>query len=280
MLLALAAVPGLAAGQRRDSTAPPPPAVAAARLETAIAVDGRLDEEAWQRAPAATGLRQYQPNEGDPGSLPTDVRFLFDDRALYVGARLIQPAGVIAPLARRDQLLDASGNNGSFNSLTTDKLVVRLDPYHNHLDDAWFEVNPAESKGEQFNGDPSWDPVWEAATHVDSEGWTAEMRIPFSQLRFSRDRRQTWGLQIWRYVDSLNEQDMWSFRPRDDASGPAFYGHLEGLVIPRSPGSSKCSPMPSAGADSTGRPGRPLRSDNGRPATASAATSSTCSRRT
>ncbi len=113
------------------------------------------------------------------------MRFLFDDRALYVGARMIQPEGVIAPLARRDQLLDASGDNGSFNSLTTDKLIVRLDPYHNHLDDAWFEVNPSGSKGEQFNGDPSWDPVWEVATHVDSEGWSAEMRIPFSQLRFS-----------------------------------------------------------------------------------------------
>ena len=61
------------------------------------------------------------------------------------------------------------------------------------------------------------------------------MRIPFSQLRFSPDSRQTWGLQVWRYVDSLNEQNMWSFRPRDADSGPAFFGHLEGLVIPRQP---------------------------------------------
>lgn len=236
ILLVLPVVPAPAAAQRTDSTAAPPrPGVAAARLSTAVAVDGRLDEEAWQKAPVATGLRQFQPNEGAPESLATEVRFLFDDRALYVGARMIQPAGVIAPLARRDQLLDASGNNGSFNSLTTDKLVVRLDPYHNHLDDAWFEVNPSGSKGEQFNGDPSWDPIWEVATRVDPEGWTAEMRIPFSQLRFSPDPVQTWGLQIWRYVDSLNEQSMWSFRPRDAAGGPAFYGHLEGLVIPRQP---------------------------------------------
>ncbi|MEW5983115.1 MAG: DUF5916 domain-containing protein [Acidobacteriota bacterium] len=236
MLLALLAVPALAVAQSSgSSTTPPPPALEAVRLETAITVDGRLNEEAWLKAPAATGLRQYQPNEGDPASLPTEVRFLFDDRALYIGARMIQPKGVIAPLARRDQLLDASGDNGSFNSLTTDKLIVRLDPYHNHLDDAWFEVNPSGSKGEKFNGDPSWDPVWDVATRVDSEGWTAEMRIPFSQLRFSADALQTWGLQIWRYIDSVNEQDMWSFRPRDAASGPAFYGHLEGLAIPRQP---------------------------------------------
>jgi hypothetical protein len=236
MLLALVAMPAPAAAQRNGSTtATPPPAVAAVKLETAIAVDGRLDDEAWRKAPAATGLRQYQPKEGAPESLTTEVRFLFDDRALYVGARMAQPKGVIAPLARRDQLLDASGNNGSFNSLTTDKLVILLDPYHNRLDEAWFEVNPSGSKGEQFNGDPSWDPVWEVATHVDSEGWTAEMRIPFSQLRFSTEPLQTWGLQIWRYVDSLNEQAMWSFRPRDAASGPAFFGQLEGLAIPRQP---------------------------------------------
>ena len=98
MLLALVAMPAPAAAQRNGSTtATPPPAVTAARLETAIAVDGRLDEEAWQKAPAATGLRQYQPNEGAPESLTTEVRFLFDDRALYVGARMVQPEGVDRP---------------------------------------------------------------------------------------------------------------------------------------------------------------------------------------
>jgi hypothetical protein len=109
--------------------------------------------------------------------------------------------------------------------------VIRLDPYHNRLDDAWFEVNPAGARGDRFNGDASWDPVWESAVHVDSLGWTAELRIPFSQLRFSRDSVQTWGLQIVRYVDRLNEQNMWVFRPRNAASGPAFFGQLEGLAM-------------------------------------------------
>ena len=132
--------------------------------------------------------------------------------------------GVRAPLARRDQLLDANGNNGSFNSLTTDKLVVVLDPYHNHRDEAWFEVNPAGVRGDQFNGDQGWDPIWTAATKIDSLGWTAEMRIPYSQLRFSRDSVQPWGMQVWRYEDRLNEQDMWSFWRKSDAGGPAYFG--------------------------------------------------------
>ena len=143
--------------------------------------------------------------------------------------------GIRAPLARRDQLLAADGNNGSFNSLTTDKIAIALDPYHNHLDEAWFEVNPAGVRGESFNGDGSWDPVWEAAARVDAEGWTAEMRIPYSQLRFSRDEHQTWGLQIWRYADRLAERDMWSFWRRNAGGGPAFYGHLEGMTIGERP---------------------------------------------
>jgi hypothetical protein len=212
----------------------PPPVATAARRTSAITIDGRLDEAAWARATPVTEFRQSQPNEGAAASLPTEVRILFDDEALYIGARMTDPqgrAGIRAPLARRDQLLAADGNNGSFNSLTTDKIAVVLDPYHNHLDEAWFEINPAGVRGESFSGDDSWDPIWEGAAHVDAQGWTAEMRIPYSQLRFSRDTAQTWGMQIWRYADRLNEQDMWSFRKRNESGGAPFFGHLTGLTI-------------------------------------------------
>ncbi len=215
--------------------ADPPVAMAAAAPAGQIHVDGLLNEAAWRRATPIEAFRQYQPDEGAPASLATEVRVLYGPDALYIGARMQEPGGVVAPLARRDQLLDANGNNGSFNSLTTDKLIIDLDPYHNHLDDAWFEVNPAGVRGDQFNGDPSWDPIWEAATHVDSAGWTAEMRIPYSQLRFSQDSVQTWGMQIWRYIDRLNEHDMWSFRRQNQPGGPAFFGTLEGLHITNRP---------------------------------------------
>ncbi len=243
LVLALLAVPVAlraqtssgSSGAQRAAPAPAAPQATAVRRDAAIAIDGRLDEAAWQRATPITDFRQYEPNEGAPASQPTEVRILFDDQAVYIGARMIQPGGVAAPLARRDQLLNSNGNNGAFNSLTTDKLIVELDPYHNHIDDIVFEVNPAGVKGDQNNGDPSWDPIWEAAAHVDSLGWTAEMRIPYSQLRFSRDPVQTWGLQIWRYLDRRNEHDMWSFRPRNLAGGPAFFGQLTGLTIAHRP---------------------------------------------
>ncbi len=224
-----------ARAQRPDSVtigiAPRPIANAVRRTGT-IVVDGRIDEDAWKGADVISDFRQFQPTEGARASQRTEVRILYDDQAIYIGARLydsLGASGIRAPLARRDQLLDGNGNNGSFNSLTTDKLVVLFDTYHNRIDETWFEINPAGARGDQFNGDPSWDPIWEGAAHIDSLGWTAELRIPYSQLRFSRDSVQTWGLQVWRYADRLNERDMWSFWRRNESGGPAFYGTLNGI---------------------------------------------------
>lgn len=249
------------------------PVAGAVRRTTAVSIDGRIDEAAWQQARPVTEFRQSQPNEGEAATLATEVRFLFDDEALYVAARMRDPAGragIRAPLARRDQLLAANGNNGSFNSLTTDKIAIAIDPYHNHLDEVLFEVNPAGVRGDQFNGDASWDPVWEAAAHVDSAGWTAEMRIPYSQLRFSRDSAQTWGLQVRRAADRINEQSMWSFRRRDESGGPAYYGHLEGLVITERPRQAELMPYVVSGGqfkhaepDDPYRDGRDLRFNAG-----------------
>jgi hypothetical protein len=210
------------------------PVAQAAPRSGPVSIDGRLDEAAWAAATPISNFTQSEPHEGQSPTQRTEIRVLYDADALYIGARVndsLGAAGIRAPLARRDQLLDANGNNGSFNSLTTDKIIVMLDPYHNHLDQAWFEINPAGAKGDQFNGDPSWDPIWQSAAHVDSLGWTAEMRIPYSQLRFSRDTAQTWGMQIWRYSDRNNEKDMWAFWRANEAGGPAFFGHLAGLRI-------------------------------------------------
>ena len=225
-----------AEAQKADTTerSPVRPVANAVRRSGPVVVDGILDEAAWGAASVIADFRQFQPTEGARATQRTEVRILYDDDAIYIGARLydsLGAQGIRAPLARRDQLLDGNGNNGSFNSLTTDKLAIAFDTYHNHIDEAWFEINPAGARGEQFNGDPSWDPIWTGAAHVDSLGWTAEMRIPYSQLRFSRDTLQTWGMQIWRYADRLNERDMWSFWRRNEPGGSAFFGSLSGIAI-------------------------------------------------
>ena len=137
------------------------------------------------------------------------------------------PAGVTTRLVRRDADFDS------------DFLQIVIDGYHDHLSRAFFNVNPSGSK-EDLIGigtsccDPSWDPVWEAVTRIDSTGWTAEVRIPFSQLRFSRDSVQTWGLEVRRFIKRRNEQDDWATWAKTDAGGPSRFGHLTGLRIPPS----------------------------------------------
>ncbi|MFN2570017.1 MAG: carbohydrate binding family 9 domain-containing protein, partial [Gemmatimonadales bacterium] len=170
-------------------------------LHEEIHVDGRLTEQIWQTAPIATGLRQNQPREGEPATQRTEVRFAFDNAAIYVGARMYDDSGargVRTQLARRDA------------EISTDYVQVIFDTYHDHIGRLFFLVNPSgvknDANGLGGGGDNSWDPVWEVQTNIDSLGWTAEMRIPFSQLRFpSTSAEQTWGLQIWRQENRLNE---------------------------------------------------------------------------
>lgn len=237
-LVAFAGAAPLDAAAQPSGHQTAPVVLTAARRGGDVIIDGRLEEAAWAAGEPARAFRQVFPTEGAPASQRTEVRVLYDEQALYVGARMydsLGSGGIRSPLARRDQLLDANGDNGSFNSLTSDKLVVVLDPYHNHIDQVLFEVNPAGVRGESFSGDASWDPVWEAEAVIDSAGWTAELRIPFSQLRFSREEVQTWGLQVLRLTDRLHERDMWSFRRRSEDAGAAFFGHLEGIRIARQP---------------------------------------------
>ena len=220
----------------------PPPVARAAHREGPIAIDGRLDEAAWAAATPITTFTQTQPREGAPATQRTEVRVLYDADAIYIGARMYDSlgrGGVRARLIRRDQQVDLDNSGPA--QLTSDKLTIILDPYHDHLTRAVFEVNPSGVKGDALgaggsNLDASWDPVWEEATQIDSLGWTAEIRIPLSQLRFAhRDSAQTWGMQIMRTVDRLNERDWWAFSHRNENNGPATYGHLTGLALGRPP---------------------------------------------
>jgi len=233
-VLFAAAVP--AAAQNIHPTAPPE--VRAVPLQGGIRLDGRLDEPIWQTAPAATDFRQNQPKEGEPATQRTEVRFAFDDAALYVGARMFDDsggAGVRTRLVRRDA--DPS----------SDYIKVIFDSYHDHIGRLFIAVNPSgvkyDANGLGGGEDPSWDPVWEVQTAIDALGWTAEMRIPFSQLRYpSTADEQTWGLQIWRQENRQNELSQWSFWGLQETGGPPRFGHLHGLVITRPPGRAEILP--------------------------------------
>lgn len=182
-------------------------------------VDGHLDEAAWAAAPAATRFTDSDPVDGAEPTERTLVRIMYDRNAIYVGARLSTVhTKVSRRLGRRDSDLPDS-----------DWFIVVFDSYHDHQGGYRFKVNPNTVRGDEANGDRSWDPVWEAATAVDDSGWTAEMRIPFSQLRFSPADQQTWGLQFYREIASTAEKMMFSYASKKEKGGSPRFGHLLGL---------------------------------------------------
>jgi hypothetical protein len=211
------------------SQADPRPSARATPRRGPVVIDGKLNDAAWSEAEVISDLHQQQPDEGKPPTERTEIRILFDANAIYVGARMFDsqgPAGVRRLLVRRDQLL---------NDNASDKIALVLDPYRDRATRVWFELNPLGVKGDHLSGDASYDPVWEGAANVDSLGWTAEFRIPLSQLRFPRDSVQTWGLQIWRSIARRNEHDMWAFWKLTDFGGPAYFGTITGLTLAQQP---------------------------------------------
>ncbi len=245
-LTAVAAVSLVAAGSQpaQDQPAPQPgaealvtptsghadhvrlaPRVRAVRLNSEITLDGRLDEPIWSAAPAATGFIQREPNEGRPATQRTEVRFVFDEQTLYIGARMHDEQGargVVSRLVRRD------------NDTQSDELTITFDTFHDHVGQTVLTINPAGVRGDAYgpggsNPNSSWDPVWRVKTEIDDGGWTAEAAIPFSQLRFPSASEQQWGLQIRRWVKRLNEGSVWSFWRLNESGGPSRYGHLDGI---------------------------------------------------
>ncbi|MFQ5678818.1 MAG: DUF5916 domain-containing protein [Gemmatimonadota bacterium] len=207
------------------------PRARVARLQEAAApieLDGRLEEAIWRQAPAATRFWQRRPHEREAASQRTEVRFATDGRTLYVGARMYDErgaGGVVSRLVRRDSRTQS------------DELRIIFDTFHDHLGQTMFAVNPSGVRRDAYGPggsfpDNSWDPVWRARAHVDSLGWTAEMAIPFSQLRFPGGEQGRWGVQIERTVQRLNEEQWWSFWGLQESGGPTRYGHLEGLGRP------------------------------------------------
>lgn len=232
--LALALCP--AAGRAQDATVrpvvthdahltSPVPSMKAAARTSPIVIDGRLDDAAWAAAVPVTEFRQMDPKPGEPATQRSDFRILFDDEAIYIGARLYDSEGakgVRTSLVRRDQ------------DFSSDYIEIIIDGFHDHLSRAFFDVNPSGSINDQLGigsscCDSGWDPVWEVKTSIDSLGWTAEIRIPLSQLRFGSEQDQTWGLQLRRYILRNSEMDQWSWWAKNDPGGPAKFGHLEGL---------------------------------------------------
>jgi hypothetical protein len=195
-----------------------------ARRTAAIALDGALDDAAWQSAPVTTGFLQRDPNEGAPATQNTEVRLLYDDQALYVAARLhdTSPDSIVKYLTRRDE------------RSRSDYFQIFLDPYYDRRSGFYFGVNAA---GTLFDGtlyndgwnSDAWDGVWEGRSRVDDGGWTVEMRIPFTQLRFARAEVQRWGINFYRSLGRGFEDDYLVYQPKKESGFVSRFPTLVGL---------------------------------------------------
>ncbi|HEU4556678.1 MAG TPA: DUF5916 domain-containing protein, partial [Longimicrobium sp.] len=251
--LLLSCVPTLVLAQSDPHSGRPAPVATALRASAGIHVDGRLDEAVWAQATPVTEFTQYDPEEGKPVSEATEARVVYDDEALYVGVRLHDRGQVNTRLGRRDMDLSDS-----------DWFGVQIDSYHDHLTALGFDVNPSgvrrdEAKTDRGD-DNSWDAVWEVATRVDSGGWTAEFRIPFSQLRFN-PRSDTWGLLLERIIGRRKEYAVSAFTPRSERGGIARWGHLTGLRGVRAGRRLELLPYTVARAEYVDPRGNPFRED-------------------
>ncbi len=200
--------------------------------ESAPRIDGRLDDEAWQTAQAIDDMVQNDPDNMQPPTERTMVKVLYDDRSVYVGVinYMRDPSKITTALGRRDTFP------------RSDSIKITFDPRHDHLTAFTFDSNPNGVQGDMTWFDDTrsstdYDAVWEVRTQITQEGWTAEFRIPFSQLRFTITPGEpvVWGFNIRRDIVYNAEMIRWVATPRGAQGFVSRFGHLTFVKPPAPP---------------------------------------------
>ncbi|MDP2128481.1 MAG: DUF5916 domain-containing protein [Pseudohongiella sp.] len=204
------------------------PSIQAYRIPAGIEVqlDGFLDEEVWALAQPITEFRQQEPVEGGVPSEPTEIRIMYDDQALYIGAMLYDsdPAGILAYQLQRDAGLG-----------TDDRFMWIISTFDDNRTGYFFETNPAGLLGDGlieggggFN--KRWNGIWNIRTAILSDGWSVEIRIPFSTLNFD-PALDAWGINFQRTIRRYNEEILWNgWRRTEGLFRPVYTGQLRGLT--------------------------------------------------
>jgi len=196
----------------------------AVRTEQIPKIDGILDDQSWDAGAWEGAFTQFQPSEGKAPGQPTEFKILYDDSYIYVAFKAFDsaPDSIVDRMTRRD-------------NLDGDNVGVIFDSYYDLRTRFAFFVSSAGVKSDFIfandgqSQDPTWDPVWYAATARFSEGWSAEMRIPLNQLRFKSNSGDLWGLEVARVIHRYNELSFWQAIPRNAPGMVHMFGTLEGL---------------------------------------------------
>lgn len=196
------------------------------RTETPPVIDGFLEPEVWGRAIPIGELVQVEPVEGAPPTEASDIRLLYDTEHLYIGLRLYdrEPSKIITTTRERDGFLDSD-----------DRVEIVIDTFLDRRNAFFFQMNAGGSEGDALitnngrNFNKPWDGIWEGKSRIDSEGWTAEIILPFKTLNF-REGQTTWGFNIERRIGRRNERARWnSANINQRLFSPYVAGNLVGL---------------------------------------------------
>ncbi len=194
------------------------------QLKSEIELDGIPSEEAWNTVEWGGDFTQWQPNEGKAPSQPTNFKILYDEKFLYIAYRChdVAPDSIIKRMGRRDEF-------------PGDWVEINIDSYHDKRTAFSFTLSVSGVRNDEFvsndgnNWDTSWNPIWFAKAHVDDKGWTGEVKIPFSQLRYGNEPEKVWGFQITRRIFREEERSTWQYIPQNSGVWVSRFGELHGL---------------------------------------------------
>ncbi|MEO8192733.1 MAG: DUF5916 domain-containing protein [Gemmatimonadales bacterium] len=196
----------------------------AGQAKSPPAIDGSDADAAWATASPISDFRVFEPTEDGEPRFRTEARVVNDATNLYVFVRAFDPHpdSIISLLSRRDV------------KTQSEQIKVMIDSYHDRRTGYEFAVNPAGVKRDYYlyddvREDASWDAVWDVATRIDSLGWTAEFRIPLSQLRYPKMATNTFGLMIMRDIARTNERLSWPVYRRTRPGVASQFGEISGL---------------------------------------------------
>src|SRR5882762_3267739 len=201
---------------------PEHPVLHAVRVAQGPVIDGDLSDPAWQSAPEFTDFTQHDPDDTKPSSIRTSIRIVYDDKAIYFGAKMDDTQHPTAIMARRDTFGQS------------DFISINIDSQHDRLSGAAFTLFPSNTQIDSvlyndIGEDISWDAVWDSATKMSDHGWTAEVRVPFSQLRFPDKPLHVWGLNITRHTVRNNEWVRIVNTPKGQTGFVSHFADVEGI---------------------------------------------------
>lgn len=210
----------------------------AIRVDSPPKINGVLDDDCWKNANTASNFLQYDPYHGRTPSFKTEIKVLYDDYAVYVGAFMRDP--------NPDSIYLQIGSRDNFD-LNSDYLYLSFDTYNQQQDAYSFGVTASGVQRDGREADWNFSAVWESSVKIIDSGWIAEFRIPYSALRFPKTDIQTWGINFFRGITRFNEENQWSLVEKGSENILNYWGRLTGLESINPPPRISAAPYLSAG---------------------------------